>query len=193
MKVCSIEGCGRKHEAKGFCNRHYHRLMKHGDPLGGSKTFAGEPAKWLLEHLDYEGDYCLIWPYSRNAKGYGKICIDGKMEIVHVVVAAIKYGPKPTPKHECRHLCGQGYLGCVAPNHLRWATASENQMDRVTHGTSNRGERHGQSKLTGNDVLEIVKDERFYRVIAADYGVVHQTVFDIKTGKSWGWLTGIKP
>ena len=23
MKICSVEGCGRKHEAKGFCIKHY--------------------------------------------------------------------------------------------------------------------------------------------------------------------------
>lgn len=24
MKVCSVEGCNKKHHAKGFCSNHYH-------------------------------------------------------------------------------------------------------------------------------------------------------------------------
>lgn len=32
-KICSIEGCGRAHYAKGFCSLHYERFLKYGDPL----------------------------------------------------------------------------------------------------------------------------------------------------------------
>ncbi len=31
--ICSVEGCGRKHQAKGNCSLHYERWSKHGDPL----------------------------------------------------------------------------------------------------------------------------------------------------------------
>jgi hypothetical protein len=33
MKICSVEGCNKKHEAKGYCTMHYQRLLRHGDPL----------------------------------------------------------------------------------------------------------------------------------------------------------------
>lgn len=32
MKVCLIEGCGKKHCGSGFCGMHYARFRKHGDP-----------------------------------------------------------------------------------------------------------------------------------------------------------------
>jgi hypothetical protein len=32
-KPCSVAGCGRKSVGKGFCNKHYERWKKHGDPL----------------------------------------------------------------------------------------------------------------------------------------------------------------
>lgn len=31
-RLCSIEGCGRKHVARGFCQSHYGRFRIYGDP-----------------------------------------------------------------------------------------------------------------------------------------------------------------
>lgn len=33
MRTCDVDGCDLKHEAKGYCNRHYKTFKKHGDPL----------------------------------------------------------------------------------------------------------------------------------------------------------------
>jgi len=33
--ICSIEGCGKPHSAKGYCRNHYRRWKAHGDPFGG--------------------------------------------------------------------------------------------------------------------------------------------------------------
>lgn len=32
MRVCSIEGCERRHLAKGYCGKHYQRMVAHGSP-----------------------------------------------------------------------------------------------------------------------------------------------------------------
>lgn len=32
MKLCSIEGCEAKHSALGYCQTHYHRMRRYGDP-----------------------------------------------------------------------------------------------------------------------------------------------------------------
>lgn len=34
-RACSIDGCERRHLAKGLCGRHYERLARNGDPLTG--------------------------------------------------------------------------------------------------------------------------------------------------------------
>lgn len=41
-RICTIKGCNNKHQAKGYCNKHYLRFWTHGDPL---KTKQKEPTK----------------------------------------------------------------------------------------------------------------------------------------------------
>ena len=36
-RTCTIEDCGNKVVARGWCNRHYLRWSHHGDPLGGGR------------------------------------------------------------------------------------------------------------------------------------------------------------
>lgn len=36
-RICSIDGCGKRHEAKGLCDPHYKRLLRHGDAMLGRK------------------------------------------------------------------------------------------------------------------------------------------------------------
>lgn len=33
MRICTISGCEGKHKANGYCNKHYHRVRKYGDPF----------------------------------------------------------------------------------------------------------------------------------------------------------------
>lgn len=37
-RVCAIGGCSGKHYAKGWCNKHWNRWRKHGDPNLGART-----------------------------------------------------------------------------------------------------------------------------------------------------------
>jgi len=69
-------------------------------------------------------------------------------------------------------------------NHLYWATKSQNQMDRVAHGTSNQG-----SKLTDEKVREILADLRPASQIARSYMVDYAMIYRIKKGKVWKHIT----
>ena len=33
MKICKVDGCKNKHIAKGFCDKHYKKFTKYGNPL----------------------------------------------------------------------------------------------------------------------------------------------------------------
>ena len=100
---------------------------------------------------------------------------------------------------ECRHL--NGIKTDNSLENLKWGTKSENQMDRLTNNTSNRGERHSNSKLTKKQVIEIrclakgfnkgvreIDNGGNYKEIAKRYGISETNVGAIVSRRSWGWV-----
>lgn len=73
-------------------------------------------------------------------------------------------------------------------DNLRWDTRSGNAADRLRHGTSNRGEHHGNAKLIEDAAKEIKTSPLSYSVLAKKYGVSTSTVYRIKKGLNWFWL-----
>ena len=194
FKTCSIDGCnGNAHDdangARGWCNAHYRRWRRLGDPAGGG-TSKGEPLAFLTAAIEYDGDGCLRWPYSKDRKGYGKVYIDGKYCVSSRVVCERAHGPAPSRAHEAAHSCGKGHLGCIAPGHLSWKTRAENQADRIDHGTHTRGERGGSAKLTELQISEIraLRGKMPNREIAATFRVSDRTVRHILNGTNWAWM-----
>ena len=93
---------------------------------------------------------------------------------------------------ECRHLDGDPQNNHVS--NLCWGTHKRNMADMVMHGTDSVGERNGFSKLISIEVMEIrdllASGLYFQREIAEMYGISHQQVSRINTGKRWrciGW------
>jgi hypothetical protein len=142
--TCTVPGCALPFTALGLCAKHYRRLKLFGDPIGGKdmKTKRGELLRYYNEVVrPYEGDDCLLWPYHRGGRGYAQISIDGKTRYVSRMICEEEHGPPPTGSEEAAHSCGNGHLGCVARNHLRWATKLENEQDKIGHGTRYRSSR----------------------------------------------------
>lgn len=73
---------------------------------------------------------------------------------VHSLVCEAFHGPKPSDSHLVRHIDGDGLNN--DPGNLAWGTFSENEADKRSHGTVARGESHGQSKLT-RDEVELIR------------------------------------
>jgi len=141
--------------------------------------------------MQHDVDECLIWPFSKNHYGYGRICISGTTHIVSRLVCEEENGAPPTPYHEAAHSCGKGHEGCVAKKHLSWKTRTDNQLDRVAHGTSNRGERQWKSKLTEADAIEIrsLSRSKTGKELAAQFMVSQTTISRVISGERWGWLS----
>lgn len=189
-RICSIDGCDKPVQGRGWCAKHYMRWYKHGD-ASVKLTNHGEPAKFLDRIVSAPcADECINWPFSRNAKGYGRHRVNGRRVAAHKVVCEMVNGPQPTKDHVCAHSCGKGHLGCVNPRHLRWATHKENHADRIKHGTSPRGENNGNAKMTEATVRKVkaMLGKATQHQIAEALGVSRSAVRDIKVGKSWSWL-----
>lgn len=186
--LCSVPNCNKRVLARGWCNRHYLKWRKCGSPEG-TGTSHGDPIKFLLETaINHKAGECILWPYAKSSSGHAIICISGRNVPAARYLCQKVNGNPPSPTHETAHSCGNGHLGCVHPSHLRWATKSENEHDKVEHGTSNRGERCAKSKLTRETVEEIRSDPSPIRETADKFGITFQTVSDIKRRKSWAWL-----
>lgn len=189
-RICSIPDCGKPVYNRGWCGGHFHRWHKYGDPLSGGTSKNAASAYYRDVVLNYDADECLVWPFGKTS-GYGVLRVNGKNEVVSRLTCEAVKGPPPTDRHEAAHLCGNGAAGCVNPRHLTWKTPSENTADKLIHGTHNRGERYGLSKLTENDVRKIrtmIEQQMNDQGIAAKFGVSRWTIRAIRSGRTWAWL-----
>lgn len=189
LRLCSIGACGKAHFGRGYCKKHYNRLVRHGHPLAG-RTFEGDPAVFLQQvALPFDGCECLSWPFGQ-CNGYAAITWHGRNNVkVSRICCEHRNGPPPTPEHEAAHNCGNCW--CINPRHLRWATPTENQSDRLVHGTHTRGNRNVGAKLTESDVQRIrvlLALGRMQTQIAAIFGVSNVTINSIAKGRNWGWM-----
>jgi len=193
QRICSVEGCGKPHYAKSYCNPHWAKWHKYGDPLAGrTATPKGAPLAWLISHATYKGNDCLLWPFAKCSWGYGDLWVDRKHFRANRYMCELAHGAPPSPTHEALHTCGNGHLACVNPKHLRWGTSKDNSADALRHGTILRGERVASSKLRKDDVCMIrymISQGVPIRNIAGQFGISPRTVSDIKRRKIWGWLT----
>lgn len=189
---CSIEGCDNPFLARGWCSKHWSRWRRNGHPLGGGTPKDGTVARFFCEVVvPCKSDDCLIWPFGRDQYGYGKIGSGSGSGLVHRRACEEVHGQPPDePDIQAAHNCGNGHLGCCNPRHLRWATRVDNSMDRVEHGTHNRGEKHKMAKLTEGQVLEIrrLEGEISRAEIARKFDVSAWNVACIHRRKSWFWL-----
>jgi len=129
---------------------------------------------------------------SVGGNGYRSfVMAGGACKTVHVAVCTAFHGPRPTSVHEAAHR--NGIKTDNRSDNLRWSTRAENEADKIPHGVSNRGTRHGMAKLTAAEVAEIRDLLAAGRMtqwqIAGRYGVTDTAVRSIKTGKTWGWLS----
>ena len=189
--VCTIEDCGKPIFRRGLCGGHYSRKRKYGDPTFVPERSDGPATRYFNEVvLNYDGDDCLIWPFSRNQRGQAQLRVAGKCRQAARVLCEQTHGPAPSVKHDAAHSCGRGDDGCVTKSHLRWATRKENEADKLLHGTRPMGEKVAKSKLTEQDVREIraLEGTMTLKGIAKLYGVGFQQVSNIIRRKNWSWL-----
>ena len=196
MNLCKVEGCSTKVRSKGFCEKHYCRIRRHGSPDIVKRATKKHTEEWILSHLDYGGDDCLKWPFGFFGSGYGRVQHKGKSTNASRLVCIYAHGEPEQDSMQAAHSCGNGHLGCVNPRHLRWASRVDNEADKVIHGTSPRGSKNAMAVLSDADVLELIRlfnSGKKMKFLADKFSVHYQTIYKILKRKRWSSITlGIK-
>jgi hypothetical protein len=97
-------------------------------------------------------DGCWLWTGAPNTGGYGQVCINWEVRLVHAVAFEEFYGPIPAGLCVLHHCDNPP---CVRPDHLWLGTKAENNADRDAKGRTARGIRSGMHKVTEQDVVAI--------------------------------------
>lgn len=130
-------------------------------------------------------DDCIPTALGKTGDGYGQFRVKGVAFLAHRLAYMLAYGPIPDGL-VVRHACDNP--ACVNPSHLELGTHGDNAKDRATRGRGARGERHGNAKLTAQQVRDI-RDKRAAGVklkpLAQEYGVHISLISQIANGKMW--------
>jgi hypothetical protein len=133
---------------------------------------------------------CWPWRGPRDRKGYGCAYTGrgGLSRLAHRFAWTLINGPVPAGLLICHHCDNPP---CCNPTHLFSGTILDNARDMVAKGRGGepKGARNGNAKLTREQVITLLADQRGDTIVARELGVSSQTVNWIRK-HGWG---GIEP
>lgn len=120
---CSIDECDRRAVARGWCNLHYYRWKRQGDPQRVERI-VGDSERRFWSKVDKSAE-CWLWIGERDRAGYGAIRWRGRMAKAHRV--ALELAGRDIPQGlEPDHLCRN--RACVRSDHLELVTHRVNTL-----------------------------------------------------------------
>ncbi|AVI85643.1 MULTISPECIES: NUMOD4 domain-containing protein [Pseudomonas syringae group] len=127
-----------------------------------------------------------------DRKGYLRVKLwkngKSKNRLIHGLVAAAFIGPRPAGCI-CRHADGDNQNNCYV--NLSYGTPTENEADKIAHGTAISGERHPAAKLTREQVMAIRKRYKpkckinGKRALAKQFNICESQIYRVITGQHW--------
>jgi hypothetical protein len=132
MRTCSLDGCDGKHYAKSYCEVHYVRFRRWGDPTKVGTTpyeqwSNGSPevrqSRLLNKIAASDDESCWEWLGTKSAAGYGQMRVAGSRQYTHRVSYEMFVGPIPEGL-SIDHLCRN--RACCNPAHLEAVTHAVN-------------------------------------------------------------------
>lgn len=118
-----------------------------------------------------------------SGNGYLTVMMGDKRKHIHRLVLETFVGSCPKGM-SARHFPDRNRSNNRLTN-LSWGTLSQNQKDRVVHGTDGRGHKNPQAKLTWSDVRKIRKSKYGLTRLSNQFGVSRQTICKIKLKQRW--------
>lgn len=145
-------------------------------------TLKGATRKWVLVALETETSECILWPFAMNVRGYPIAQDTNGFYYPTRRICELTNGAPPSAKYHAAHSCG--IRQCMNKNHIRWALPSENEQDKLLHGTY-----YGrQARFTEEQIREIRNDAKTpadITRIANTYNVTYQAIQKIVKRKSY--------
>lgn len=185
--TCAITDCDGEATHRGWCNKHYTRWRRHGDPERPPRGTI-EERFWAKVNVA-TSDECWMWEGTVGIgkwNEYGRFKYGGRVRRSHRVAWQLMFGDIPEGMFVCHH-CDTPL--CVNPSHLFLGTPADNMADMVkkrrTGRRENAGSNNPSSKLTESEVDMIRVDSRSPKAIAEHYGVSRSTVYNIRNGHVW--------
>ena len=167
MNACQIQDCPRPAATRGWCDSHYRRWLRTGDPTSGSRIIPRKvsPEATFAESTEPKGDH-VLWTGAMDNHGYGVVAVYGKSVRAHRYAWERVNGPIPEGMF-VDHVCF--VPACVRVEHLRIASPADNNRYRQGPNRQNRlGIRNVRRHGTGYEVRVTFK-----RVV---YGGWHKTL-----------------
>ena len=157
------------------------------------EDFKVQSLKKALEKKQIKQDGCWDWTGFRDKDGYGRVSSSYAKELhaqtSHRASWIVNFGEIPKGKI-VRHKCDNRI--CTNPEHLKLGTLKENSQDMVKAKRHAFGTKNGNSKLDEDDIKFIRKmlDRNKNQALIAELFDIHKdTVFKIKSGRSWAHIT----
>lgn len=128
---------------------------------------------------------CFLWNGYVSKIGYGSVSFLGKPSCVHRISYLLTHG-EILKEYVVRHTCHN--KTCFNPEHLILGTNSDNIIDSIIDNKI-------LNKLKVEEVFLILNDiNRNIPIanIAKNHSVSRSVIYDIKSGRTWCYITGIK-
>lgn len=189
---CKAEGCTRNAVSKGYCDKHYRRVLFHGTVVPARVVHEGNATeRFHQKYVRFPFSGCWIWTGGTrpNARGdlYGRHWTDsGESTGAHRFSWLIHKGPIPDGLFVCHH-CDTPL--CVNPDHLFIGTTKDNSIDMVSKGRQNKArgeEKIGRARLTNQQASEIrLSTGLSNSQLARKYGVSATTISRVRNHVSY--------
>lgn len=168
--MCLAENCDSKPIAKGFCDKHYRKFRKYGDPNFEVREMHGMKKTKPYRTWRHIKDRC----FNENDiayKHYGGRGITMCNEWVNSFTAFYNHvGDAPTSKHQLDRINNDGNY---EPNNVRWVLPAVNSRNKRS------------TKLTVSDVLDIRESHDTVENIAKKFNVSESHVYRIRNNSTW--------
>ena len=163
--ICIVDTCPDPARTRGLCGAHYHRLLRHGDPLGGDYRGNGTPMERFLAYAirPDDEDACHGWRCRLQPGRYATLGVDGRRVRAHRWIWEQTYGPIPegmivdhvchneaAARGECAAVDDCPHRACTNIRHLVLKTVSENNWASPNFTGNSTHCKHGHEYTEAN-------------------------------------------